>query len=149
MSSSDNTVPDAAWLLRSIASTKAELDGLAQQMGNDRRVRRVDHQFDCYGYTDDFPTAPKGIVKWWIDVETHSGDSRCGSLTLFWDVAAWQIEIKVTRPERDGPEDTVELPRFEASDVTGCITQLPRAVQTLITAVRAAIDELSGVAPAT
>lgn len=144
MSSQNTRVPDAAQLLRSIASTKSELDAFARQMSNDRRVRSVNHAFDCYGHSEDFPTAPKGVVDWWIEVEIHSGESRCGSLTVFWDNVAWQIEIKLTRPERDGPEDTADLPCLEASDVVGCIVHLPRAVQTLVTAMRGAIDELSG-----
>jgi len=144
MSSPDTRVPDAARLLRLIASTKSEFDTLAQQMRNDRRVHRVDHDFDCYGHSDDFPTQPNGIVDWWIEFETYSGESRCGSLTLFWDNAAWQIEIKLTRPEDDGPQAMAELPCYEASDVAGCIMHLPRALQTLVTAMRAALDELSG-----
>jgi hypothetical protein len=121
----------AALLLRAIATIQDELATFGRKLQRRADVARVTRELDCFGHSDDFPTAPKGVVSWYVEAEFRDGTSRCYDLDVFHDGQDWIIDSRITQPGRDGPEPITVFATRRAPDIPRCIAELSEAVEHL------------------
>jgi hypothetical protein len=121
----------AAALLRALAIAQHELAAFARKLQRRTDVERVTRELDIFGHSDEFPTAPQGIVSWYVEAEFRDGSSRCYGLDLFHDGSKWIIDAEITQPGSDGPEVVTQLPSRTARDIRSCTAQLESAREEL------------------
>ncbi len=120
----DDANRQAAFLLRAIAIAQHELAAFARKLQRRADVERVTRELDVFGHSDEFPTAPQGIVSWYVEVGFRDGSSRCYGLDLFHDGSKWIIDAEITQPGQDGPEVVTQLPTRTARDIRSCAAEL-------------------------
>ena len=127
----DEPSRQAGLLLRAIATIQDQLATFARTLQRRSDVAQVTRELDCFGHSDDFPSAPKGVVSWYVEAEFRDGTSRCYDLDVVYHDGTWFVDSRITQPGSYGPEPVVEFATRTASDVPGCIAKLSETVEEL------------------